>query len=213
VPVRPADEAEPPRRVRGSSFVADARVDIRRQRGTDRIGLTPTPDLVAGCRRGDRASWARLVARFETLVYTVARRNGLGPEDAADVTQITFKTLLEEIDRVRELDSLSSWLATVARRQSWRMLKKSEREPAREVEDAPGDDPFVDWERFAVLNDAVEQLGDPCRSLLTMLFLDPSQPSHAEIADRLGRAIGGIGPLRGRCLDKLRALLDEGGPW
>lgn len=41
------------------------------------------------------------------------------------------------------------------------------------------------------------------------LYLDPDQPGYAEIAARMGRSIGGIGPLRGRCLDKLRRLLEE----
>jgi RNA polymerase sigma factor (sigma-70 family) len=172
-----------------------------------------TQELVVGCRNGDKASWAKLVARYETLVYTVARRNGLGPDDAADVTQTTFATLLEELDVLREAERLPYWLATVARRQSWRLKRRAEREPLIAVEEGFGVDPFIDWERFEVINEAMGRLGDPCRTLLMLLFFDPAQPSHAEVADRLGRALGGIGPLRGRCLAKLRSLLGEDSPW
>lgn len=172
-----------------------------------------THELIVGCRDGDKASWAKLVARYETLVYTVARRNGLGPDDAADVTQTTFATLLEDLDDLRDSERLPYWLATVARRQSWRLKRRVEREPLIAVEEGFGVDPFIDWERFEVINEAMSRLGDPCRTLLTLLFFDPAQPSHAEVAERLGRALGGIGPLRGRCLDKLRSLLGEDSPW
>lgn len=172
-----------------------------------------THELVVGCRNGDRTSWAKLVARYETLVYTVARRNGLGPDDAADVTQTTFATLLEELDDLRESERLPYWLATVARRQSWRLKRRVEREPLVTVEEGFGVDPFIDWERFEVINEAMSRLGDPCRTLLMLLFFDPAQPSHAEVAERLGRALGGIGPLRGRCLEKLRSLLGEDSAW
>ena len=170
-------------------------------------------DLVAGCRAGDRTSWAQLVARYETLVYTVARRNGLDPNDAADVTQTTFATLLHEIDTLRDVDRLSSWLSTVARRQAWRVLRRDDRIVDVEVEQVDLHEPYVDWERFAVVNDALSQLGEPCRQLLLMLFFDPAEPTHAEIAARLGRALGGIGPLRGRCLEKLRVIIEAGESW
>jgi DNA-directed RNA polymerase specialized sigma24 family protein len=41
------------------------------------------------------------------------------------------------------------------------------------------------------------------------LFFDPSEPSYAEIAVRLGRPLGSVGPLRARCLDRLKSLLDD----
>ncbi len=170
-------------------------------------------DLVDGCRAGDKHSWERLVARYETLVYTVARRNGLGPEDAADVTQIAFSTLLNEIHTIRDVERLPSWLATVARRQAWRMLRRDERNIHTDVELVAQDDPYVDWERFEAINQAMSHLGEPCRELLMMLFFDPSEPTHAEVAGRLGRAIGGIGPLRGRCLEKLRSIIETDQSW
>jgi RNA polymerase sigma factor (sigma-70 family) len=167
-------------------------------------------DLVAGCRAGDKHSWERLIARYETLVYTVARRNGLGPEDASDVTQIVFSTLLSEIHTIRNVERLPSWLATVARRQAWRILRRDDRTVHTEVELVALDDPYVDWERFEAVNEAMSRLGEPCRELLLMLFFDPAEPTHAEVATRLGRALGGIGPLRGRCLDKLRSIIEAG---
>jgi DNA-directed RNA polymerase specialized sigma24 family protein len=39
-----------------------------------------------------------------------------------------------------------------------------------------------------------------------MLMADPPV-SYAEISDQLGVPVGSIGPTRGRCLDRLRVLL------
>jgi hypothetical protein len=42
--------------------------------------------------------------------------------------------------------------------------------------------------------------------MLGMLMADPPVP-YAEISETLGVPIGSIGPIRGRCLEKLRLLL------
>lgn len=42
-----------------------------------------------------------------------------------------------------------------------------------------------------------------CQRLLALLVEDPPVP-YAEISSRLGIAVGSIGPMRGRCLDRLR---------
>jgi DNA-directed RNA polymerase specialized sigma24 family protein len=50
-------------------------------------------------------------------------------------------------------------------------------------------------------------LGQTCRELLVAMFFDPAEPSYTDIAERLGRPVGSIGPTRARCLDKLRKAL------
>ena len=197
----------------GSTPVAvNPRLRPQRRAGLNPLGHVPsTSDLLVGCRAGDRASWAALVDRYETLVYAVARRNGLGPQDAADVTQSTFAVLLQHLDGLRDLERLAAWLAMVARRESWRVAKREKQEFTLTDENLGDADPVGDWEREEAVRQAMNQLGDPCRELLRWLFFDPVPPSQIELADRLGRAVGGIGPLRGRCLEKLRLLLEGDG--
>jgi len=170
-------------------------------------------ELLERCRRRDGEAWNLLVTRYERLVYSVARRNGLSEEDAADVTQGTFVALLDALGRIRDEERLASWLMTVTRRQAWRVRNLSRRDV--QLEQAPDvvDDSSEDWAAVLALHDALAELGGTCRSLLEALYLDPESPSYAEIAARFGRSIGGIGPLRGRCLEKLRAILTEGESW
>lgn len=166
-------------------------------------------ELLERCRRRDAAAWRLLVARYERLVYSVALRNGLTAEDAADVTQTTFVALIDALHRLRDEDRLASWLMTVARRQSWRIRNDRRRGVSLDDVAEQAEDPLADWATVTVLHDGLAQLGGICRDLLLALYFDPDEPSYAEIAERFGRSIGGIGPLRGRCLQKLRVIIED----
>ena len=107
--------------------------------------LVTSPRLPAGLLTAE--AWDLLVKRYERLVFSVARRNGLNPEDAADVTQGTFVTLIDSLDRLRDEERLASWLMTVTRRQSWRVRNLSRRQV--DIETAPEgvDESFADWDQ------------------------------------------------------------------
>lgn len=187
-----------------------AEVRVLRPRGG--VQQPPPTDaaLLDRCRAGDATAWDEIVRRYERLTFSVALRNGLSPDDAADVTQIAFVSLYDSLGRIREDERLASWLMTVARRQSWRVRNAARRLSPLEHAPEETDDPLADWESATVLHDALADLGDPCRELLVALYFEAEEPSYAEIADRMGRAIGGIGPMRGRCLAKLRQIMEEG---
>lgn len=169
---------------------------------------TTDHELLERCREGDDDAWDAIVGRYERLVFSVALRNGLGPEDAADVTQSTFVALLDAIDQVRADDRLAWWLMTVARRQAWRWRQRDDREH-ESFEFHASSDSIEEWERLAWIYDGLQQMSAPCRDLLIALYFDPSGPSYAEVAERFGHAIGTIGPLRARCLEHLRNILGE----
>lgn len=170
--------------------------------------------LIERCRSGDRRAWRALVDRYERLVYSIPLSFGLSREDAADVAQATFGSLLDGIDSITEPDRLSAWLTTVAKRHSIRVVDRRERERsviATDVIAIPGDD-----EQLRIIEDAhwlhhgLEQLNARCRDLLTRLYLQGDIAGGYEaVARDLGMPIGSIGPTRARCLQSLRRLLDE----
>jgi RNA polymerase sigma factor (sigma-70 family) len=166
-------------------------------------------ELLRRCAAGDERAWDQLVGRYERLVFSVALKNGVSREDAADITQLTFVALLDSIEVLREDARLSYWLMTVARRHAWRVRKRMHREQQWPTEVVESITPQEDYERVALVHEALARLGTRCRRLLYALFFDPDAPSYAVIADRLHCAIGSIGPQRARCLQRLRALLDE----
>ena len=180
------------------------------------IGLDQ--DLILDCRKGDVGAWQRLLDRYERLVFSVPRRYGLSREDAADITQLTFTILFQSMDTLREDSTLGAWLTTVARRHTWRLVDRKHREVAGGYESSNGsismmantgtDDAEL-WELTEWLNHGLSLVGKPCRDLLSALYLDPKQPSYAEVAARLGMAVGSVGPTRIRCLKRLRQVLGE----
>jgi RNA polymerase sigma factor (sigma-70 family) len=165
--------------------------------------------LLNRCRSGDVNAWHTLVRRYERLIFSVATRNGLIQEDAADVTQTTLVELLKSIHQLRDDSSLTSWLMTVARRQSWRLKQEQTRQAVQPAEPTAPADTIGDWERATAVHDALRRLPMPCRALLYALYLDPTEPSYDDIAHRMGRATGTIGPLRARCLAHLQAALAD----
>lgn len=194
----------------------------------DQSALLPTPpadqtrapddhQLLQACRRGDAAAWEQLLRKYERLVFSVARTCGLTSEDAADITQITFTYLLQSLETVQS-DRLGGWLATVARRHSWRARKRAQHASTVEV-DVEGidelfpqqmaDRPIERWELVEWLHQGLGELGERCQRLLIALYLDSQENGYREIAETLGMPEGSIGPTRARCLTQLRQILTE----
>jgi DNA-directed RNA polymerase specialized sigma24 family protein len=61
-------------------------------------------------------------------------------------------------------------------------------------------------ERAGEVREALARLPWHWQRLLELLMADPPA-SYAEISDQLGLPVGSIGPTRGRCLARLRDLL------
>ena len=176
---------------------------------------TSDQDLVRGCQEGRVGAWRRLLEKYERLVFSVPRKYGLSADDAADITQLTFTILVQSIDKLPEDSKLGGWLTTVARRHTWRLLERNRRQGigrhAVLDENTTGGETetLENWELGEWLNHGLSMIGRSCRDLLFALYLDPKQPSYAEVAERLGMAIGSVGPTRIRCLLRLRRVLDE----
>jgi DNA-directed RNA polymerase specialized sigma24 family protein len=79
-------------------------------------------------------------------------------------------------------------------------------------EELPDSQPEVDEgllanERAVDVQRALEHLPGRWQSLMRMLMADPPI-SYAEISQTLELPVGSIGPMRGRCLEKLRVVLE-----
>jgi RNA polymerase sigma factor (sigma-70 family) len=180
------------------------------------------PDVAALVRRaaeGDHQAWECLVDQFARLIWSITVEFKLAENDAADVVQTTWLRLLEHIDRIKYPDRVGSWLAATARNECLRSLAVRKRVVLGHDEaeldhaavaaavSAPAiDERLLADERDQVVRDALSALPSRWQRLLEMLMADPPVP-YTEISDQLGLPIGSIGPTRGRCLDRLRVLL------
>jgi RNA polymerase sigma factor (sigma-70 family) len=167
--------------------------------------------LVASAAGGSQAAWDGLVERFGNLVWSVARSHNLTDADAADVSQTTWLRLVENLGRIRDPERVGSWLASTARHECLRILRRAgrtisvadESELDAEAPAPPLDSTLLTTERDAALWRAFARLGERCRMLLRLLMADPPA-SYEEISAATGSPIGSIGPTRARCLDQLK---------
>jgi RNA polymerase sigma factor (sigma-70 family) len=167
--------------------------------------------LVAAAAGGNQSAWDGLVERFGNLVWSIARGHNLTDADAADVSQTTWLRLVENLERIRDPERVGSWLASTARHECLRVLRRAGRtvpvaddiELDAESPAPPLDSTLLTTERDTALWAAFARLGERCRMLLRLLMADPPA-SYEEISAATGSPVGSIGPTRARCLAQLR---------
>jgi RNA polymerase sigma factor (sigma-70 family) len=167
--------------------------------------------LVARVREGDQRAWDEIVERYAPLVWSICLRYRLSRPDTDDVGQSVWLLAVERIGDLREPAALPGWLATTARRECLRVLRAAQRHdiPGLPPEDqlpresAMIEEEIIAAERDAALRAAFAELPRGCHQLLSMLVSDPPC-SYADISATLDMPVGSIGPMRARCLARLR---------
>jgi RNA polymerase sigma factor (sigma-70 family) len=190
-----------------------------------RAEIPSTDDhLLAACLRGDQTAWDALVDRYAALIYSIPLKYGFGAADAADVFRSVCVILLEKLSTVREPRGLAAWIITTTSRQCLALARRQTRERSRSADhqvipeheaaapDALPEDEIVALERHYAVRAAVTQLPPQCRALIEALFSDGlEQTSYQQLATRLGIPMNSLGPIRARCLSRLRRLLTAAG--
>jgi RNA polymerase sigma factor (sigma-70 family) len=171
--------------------------------------------LVASAAAGDQQAWDGLVDSFGGLVWSVIRSHGFYGADGSDISQTVWLRFVEHVGRLREPERAGAWLATTARHECLRMLRRQGRtvavaDPPEPASPAPPiDTALLAAEDHASLLDALERVPPRCRELLRLLLSDPPL-SYDDISAALDMPKGSIGPTRQRCLDHVRAVLGRG---
>ena len=180
-------------------------------------------ELLIACRTGDESAWEALVERYQRLIYAIPRRAGLSEDQASEVFQDVFVTLLQKLNDINEPDRLHAWLVTAARRKTWRLMTRERSFKRGETDDDEDgskvlevidnqllpDEALLRLEQQHRIRTALLALDERCRTLLTMLYYRTEPASYAEIAAAFGTTEGSIGPTRARCLKKLLGYLEE----
>ena len=177
--------------------------------------------LVSAARQGSEDALGQIVTELSPLLWQVARAAGLSSSDAEDVLQTVWMRLVAHLDDIHDSAALTGWLVTTTKREAWRVSAAGRRQLPADQEllaelpdQGPGSEEqvIIDDQRRALWV-AIGRLSARCQELLRIIAFAP-RPDYAAVAAALGMPIGSIGPTRGRCLAKLRALLvtdPEGG--
>jgi RNA polymerase sigma factor (sigma-70 family) len=174
-------------------------------------------DLLSAARAGSEDALGQIVNEISPLLWQVARSAGLSQGDAEDVLQTVWMRLITHLDSIHDAGALTSWLVTTTKREAWRVRAAGRKQlPADQdvfadlPDKGPGsEEQVIDEDQRRELWAAIGMLPRRCQELLRILAFAP-RPDYATVAAALGMRVGSIGPTRGRCLAKLRALLADG---
>ncbi|HTP16044.1 MAG TPA: sigma-70 family RNA polymerase sigma factor [Streptosporangiaceae bacterium] len=170
--------------------------------------------LVRAARAGSDDALGQIVTELSPLLWQVARAARLNPGDAEDVLQTAWLRLISHLHRIHTSTALTGWLVITTRREAWRVRAAGRRQlPADQdwlcalPDQGPGSEEqaIIDDQRRALWA-AISQLSARCQELLRIIAFVP-RPDYQAVAAELGMPLGSVGPTRGRCLAKLRALL------
>jgi RNA polymerase sigma factor (sigma-70 family) len=179
-----------------------------------RVGL-----LLEAARAGDREGLNEIVRELTPMLWHIARAQGLDPESSSDVVQNTWLSLLRSLSDIRTPAALTGWLVMVTKREAWRMARARNAERLVDTTSL-GDTPEPDLgpEQLTIAADTnrrlwalLRRLPERCQRLLRIVAFVP-RPDYAAISADLGVPHGTIGPTRGRCLARLRRLLETDAP-
>lgn len=180
--------------------------------------IMPDNEFWSDVLKGNSQAWKSLVAQHEALVYSVITRMGVSYHEAADCFQQTWVRLYESRKKIADPARLPGWLATTARREALKVLRRNRRHTGLDEHD----DTFVDsrelsdeaLERMELQSHlvvALAQIDDRCAQLLRAMILDSEEESYDQIAARFRISANALGPARRRCLDRLKIALEKSG--
>jgi RNA polymerase sigma factor (sigma-70 family) len=198
----------------------DDRDDTAPAAGRVRSLAVVAGDAFSDYRDGDLNRMSDLIRAVTPILWHTVRSYRLDNQTAEDVLQTTWMALVRRADSIADPRAVLQWLIVTARREAWRVASAQRRvnptdwendELLAPVEDQP-ERTVVRDSQDAALWEQVTRLPLRCQQLIRVIaFAD--QPDYAQIARSLGMPIGSIGPTRGRCLAKLRALLTTDPGW
>lgn len=179
----------------------------------------PDERLVRECRKGNEAAWAALIEKYKNLIFSVPIKFGLSREDAADIFQAVCVELFASLPKLREPKALPKWLMQTSYHQClrWKKDRLNLFDDAAAIETAEADSDelpdrmIYELQREQMVREAVTALPARCGRMVAMLFFESAPRPYDEIAKELQLATGSIGFIRGRCLNKLRQLLEGKG--
>jgi RNA polymerase sigma factor (sigma-70 family) len=172
--------------------------------------------LVKECLAGNEEAWSLLIEKYKALIYSIPVKYGLPVHEAADVFQVTCMELLARLPELREPRALPKWLMQVAHHQCYRWKRQQGRLVSRDSEELPvPETPAIaeslvqQTQEEQMLREAMVALSPQCRRMVELLFFETPARPYAEVARELGLAVGSIGFVRQKCIERLRRQLDE----
>jgi len=145
-------------------------------------------ELVAASKRGEREAFGALIERYQGVVCAVSYSRTGNRALSEDVAQDTFLAAWHQLDQLREVGRLRSWLCGIARNLARKARRRSAREaPLEHIAVFDGANPFdaaAEAEADRVVRDALARVPEAYRDVLVLYYRD--QRSARDVAAALG---------------------------
>jgi len=172
---------------------------------------TPDAELVRLAKAGELDAFEALTNRYEQRVYGLAIRMLRQEQDAEDVTQQTFLSVLENLEGFRGESSFSTWVLRIASHAALKIIRKRKglntvsleeaTEPSDTLDSIPHPEFIADWRQSPehlvdrnevrrLLDEALTRLDEKHR--LVFLLRDVEGLSIQETAAALDLSEGNV---------------------
>ena len=179
----------------------------------------PDARLVSECLGGSEEAWRALILKYKNLIFSIPVKYGFSTDDSTDIFQAVCLDLLSELPKLRKVKALPKWIMQITAHKCFHRKQQQQRtevmDPAakefQKSTPSRAQEALQEAEDEQSLRQAMAELPPRCRDLVHMLFYDEPVRPYQEIAATLGIAVGSIGFIRQRCLERLRKRLLETG--
>ena len=138
-------------------------------------------NLVSQSLSGNREAFAQIVARYQTLICSLAYSGTGSLSQSEDLAQETFLTAYRQLAGLREPQKLRSWLCSIARHRISFARKQQGREPTHDAQsldilaESPASEPHpceaaISREEQTILWQAVERVPEIYREPLVLFY-------------------------------------------
>jgi RNA polymerase sigma factor (sigma-70 family) len=179
----------------------------------------PDTRLVRECISGKEEAWCALIFKYKNLIFSIPLKYGFSADESTDIFQAVCLDLLSELPKLRKVKALPKWIMQITAHKCFHRKQQDRRTEVADPTDkqfeqstpARAEEILREAEDEQGLRQAMSELSPRCRHLVRMLFYDEPARPYQEIAETLGIAVGSIGFIRQRCLERLRKRLLEAG--
>ncbi len=184
-------------------------------------------ELIAGCRQGDPEAWDELFDRHYAATGRFIFQLGhqFTREDADEICQEVFLSVIKNIGLFQGHSQFQTWLFRIAvnKARDYRQRQQAAKRgggqttvslQAERPDDAPALDPassapgpdseLMTAERAALLHQALEQLGEPCREIIELRYF--GDLSYEELSRELDLNPKTVSSRLSKCLDRLESI-------
>jgi len=184
-------------------------------------------ELLARCRRGEADAWDELFDRHYAPAGRFIFQLGadFSREDAEEICQDVFLSVIKNLENFHGESQFQTWLFRIATNkardfrakrhaakrgggQATLSLQAEDAETGLTLDppsDAPGpDESLQNAEQFALIGDALDHLGEPCREIVELRYF--ADLSYEELAASLQLNVKTVSSRLSKCLDRLEGI-------